>query len=102
MSYLKFTKMDGGGKMASLLSTSLFPFPHPYDGSVTQPALGAGHGLGVQLKQWMPRPLPWTFLCGVEVSSREGIPKASVPRGQGGSYEAFGPECYFYHVVLAR
>lgn len=29
MSHLKFTKMDGGSKMASLLSSSLFPFPHP-------------------------------------------------------------------------
>lgn len=30
MSHLKFTKVDGGSKMASLLSSSLFPFPHPY------------------------------------------------------------------------
>ena len=32
MSHLKFTKMDGGSKMALLLSSSLFPFPHPYTG----------------------------------------------------------------------
>ena len=30
MSHLKFTKMDSGSKMASLLPSSLFPFPHPY------------------------------------------------------------------------
>ena len=30
MGQFKFTKMDSGSKMASLLPSSLFPFPHPY------------------------------------------------------------------------
>ena len=69
--------------------------------SLTWPAVDAGHGLGAQPKQTIPKYLLGTSLCGMEVSSQERILKECIQIDPVGSCkDALGPdsevlECYF-------
>lgn len=45
--------------------------------SLTWPAVGVGHGLGAQLGWSIPKHLPGTSPCGVEVNSQESKSKFS-------------------------